>query len=114
MSTSTTPTLARETKTHWQEVTLEDAVRDGDAEDFMRIIADLPTGTEFTVNEIRDQLDAASIPPRARGGLFYGAGKAGLIAPVTVTVSGREVPVFVPSTGQSANAAMVRVYRRLP
>lgn len=109
-----TPTLARQTKQAWQEVTLEEAVRDGYAEDFMRIIADLPPGTEFTVNEVRAQLDAAGIPPRVRGGLFYGAGKAGLIAPVTVTVAGREVPVFVPSTGQTANAAMVRLYRRLP
>lgn len=112
--TTTTPTLARQTKETWQEVTLDAAVRDGDADEFMRIIEALPPGREFTVNELRDQLDAAAVSNRARGGLFYAASKTGLIEPVTVTVAGREVPVFVRSTGISAHAAMVRVYRRLP
>ncbi|EYR64658.1 hypothetical protein N866_07030 [Actinotalea ferrariae CF5-4] len=70
-------------------------------------------GAEFTVNDVREELDDAEIPDRARGGLFAKAVKAGLIRPVVLDVDGERVPKTRASTGATANAARVRVYLRL-
>lgn len=83
-----------------------------DVEVFMGIVRGVRPGAEFTVNDLRDKLDAAAIPVRARGGLFSAATKAGLCAPAVVHVDGVTYPKTVPSTGGSANAARVRVYVR--
>lgn len=79
---------------------------------FDHIIAAYPPGTELSINDIRDQLDAAQIPVKARGGLFSRAVHAGLLRPLTFTVGGHRQNVTVPSTGESAHAAHVRVYIR--
>lgn len=81
-------------------------------EAFLDVVRALPAGREFTVNDVRDQLDELGVPAKARGGLFSGATKAGLCRPAVVRVDGAEYPKTVPSTGESANAARVRVYVR--
>lgn len=79
---------------------------------FMEAIANVRPGVEFTVNDVRAELDAAGVPLVSRGGLFCKAAKAGLIAPAVLTVGGRAYPKTVPSTGYTAHAARVRVYVR--
>lgn len=81
--------------------------------DFLRVVADIPEGALFTVNTIRAELDAAQIPDKARGGLMAGAMKAGLCAQAVELIDGfGPVVLHVPSTGPSANASGVKVYRR--
>lgn len=84
-----------------------------DVERFLEVIREVRPGAEFTVNDVRDRLDAAEIPDKARGGLFAKAAKAGLIRPVVLDVDGERVPKTRASTGATANAARVRVYLRL-
>ena len=76
---------------------------------FEAIIRTVTPGTHLHVNGLRELLDIADIPPKARGGLFSGAVKAGLIKPV-FTADGYEVRV--PSSGESAHCATVRLYVR--
>lgn len=85
---------------------------DVDVEAFLAVVAALPAGREFTVNDVRDRLDELAIPAKARGGLFSAAQKAGLCKPAVMHVDGAEYPKTVPSTGETANAARVRVYVR--
>ena len=82
------------------------AVSDTTRQDFERILRTVPF--EFSINDCREALDLAQIPEKARGGMFAAAVKAGLIAPMTVG----GYPCRVPSTGLSAHAATVRMYRR--
>ena len=103
---------AQAAKTHGQKQST-DPLSDTTRREFLRIIADLPAGSRFTANTIRQQLDDAGIPDRSRAGMFAGACTAGLCRPEMVDVDGvGEVPVSVPSTGAFAHRAMVRVYRR--
>lgn len=88
------------------------ALFDVDAEAFLAVVRALPDGREFTVNDPRARLDELAIPAKARGGLFSAATKAGLCKPAVVHVDGAAYPKTVPSTGESANAARVRVYVR--
>lgn len=111
MSTTTIPT-ALAAKHEGQMLSLLDLL-DDPAEAFMDLVTVIPVGTEFSVNRIRSKLDAHDVPNKARAGLFARACKAGLIEPVTVTVGAREVAVKEPSTGTSAHAAHVQVYRRV-
>lgn len=97
----------------WQASTLLDFTEATPAQRFMRIIAELPPRTRFTVNDLRDRLDAAEVPNRKRGGLMFAAEQARLIEAVTVSAWGVDYPVRVPSTGSSAKRATVRVYRRV-
>lgn len=78
----------------------------------MGVIESIPSGRRFTVNDLRDRLDAANIPASARGGLFARASRLGLIEPVRITAWGVTADVYVASTGDTAHAATVRVYRR--
>ena len=82
------------------------AVSDTTRQDFERILTLAPI--EFSSNDIRALLDLAQIPEKVRGGMFAAAVKAGLIAPMTID----GYPCRVPSTGLSAHAATVRMYRR--
>ena len=77
-------------------------------DDFAAILTMFPPGAQITVNHIRDFLDLADIPASARGGLFAGAVKAGLVEPVLIG----GYPARVPSSGRSAHCATVVVYRR--
>lgn len=81
--------------------------------DFTAIIEAIPTGQTFTVNTIRPALDAAEIPDRMRGGLMNAVCREGLCQPLKHLIEGVLVPVVVPSTGPSAHAASVRVYRKI-
>jgi hypothetical protein len=74
---------------------------------FERIIGNAPK--LFSVNDIRERLDIAQIPDRARGGLFARAVAAGLIAPYCPA----GFPARVQSTGPSAHRATVVLYQRL-
>ena len=81
-------------------------------EAFMDLVRAMPAGREFSVNDLRAQLDHYGIPEKSRAGLFLKAVRAGLISPLTVTAGGRTVPVTVDSTGGSAHRAQVKVYVR--
>lgn len=82
-------------------------------ETFLRIVDTVVPGTEVSVNTLRDRLDAAEVPERARGGLFSAALKARLLEPVVLTdAAGRSTPYREPSSGASAHRAPVQVYRR--
>jgi len=83
------------------------AVSDTTRQDFERILRWAPM--EFSSNDIRAMLDCADIPESARGGLFNAAIKAGLIVR-KMTSDG--YPARIPSTGTSAHAAYVQVYRK--
>lgn len=106
----TTPAEARVEGQHRSLWPLTDQCRD----DFMRIVADVPIGRLFSVNDIRSELDMAQIPDRARGGLMSGAIKAGLCAEAREIHEGRLVVLHEPSTGPRTNASGVKVYRRTP
>jgi len=75
--------------------------------DFEQILSTAPV--EFSSNDIRCLLDLAQIPESTRGGLFSAALKAGLISK-KMTSDG--YPARVPSTGTSAHAAYVQLYKR--
>ena len=81
-------------------------------ETFLRIVDSVTPGSEISVNTLRARLDAAEVPERARGGLFFAATKAGLLEPAFVEADGDRFPKLQPSTGPSAHRAHVRVYRR--
>ena len=89
-----------------------DVLSDDAHEQFRRIVAAVRPGSRVTVNHLRDLLDAAGIPESARGGLFDGACRAGLLRPVRVRVGDEWADVYVPSTGGSARRARVRLYER--
>lgn len=90
-----------------------DVLSDETGEQFRRIIAAIPPGRRVTVNHLRDLLDAAGIPEQARGGLFDGACRQGLLRPVRVKLGPDDwADVYVPSTGESARRSRVRLYER--
>lgn len=109
--TTTTTSRALAAKDHGHQLSIDDLLVD-DVEAFLAVIRAVPVGSEFTVNDVRGDLDARAVPDKARGGLFAKAAKAGLIRPAVVVVDGQSYPKTVPSTGQTANAARVRVYVR--
>jgi len=84
------------------------AVSDTTRQDFERILRWAPM--EFSSNDIREYMEWAFIPETARGGLFSAALKAGLI---TRKMTSDGYPARIPSTGTSAHAAYVQVYRRM-
>lgn len=86
---------------------LEDPV-----EMFLDLVRALPAGHEFSVNLLRTRLDEYGVPEKSRAGLFAKACGLGLITPLTLASGDRAVAVTEPSTGRSAHAAHVRVYRR--
>lgn len=98
-------------KTHGQEQSLL-ALPEVAHETFLRIVDSVAPGAEISVNTLRPRLDAAEVPERARGGLFFAATKAGLLEPAFVEADGARFPKLQPSTGPSAHRAHVRVYRR--
>lgn len=105
-------TAAMTEKEHWQEVSLLDMVA-GQEDDFLQVIDDVPAGRVFSVNHVRERLDARAVPESKRAALFARACKAGLIVPVTALVKGiGSVPVTEQSTGRSAHRAQVRIYQR--
>lgn len=80
---------------------------------FRAIVAAIEPGVWFSINDVREQLEAAEIPPSSRAHLFYAAVKAGLIDPVSFSVRGQVVAHQVRSTGRSAHNARVNVYERM-
>lgn len=99
-------------KREGQVLSLLDLLEDP-VEMFLDLIRALPLGHEFSVNLLRSQLDDYSIPDKSRAGLFSKACSLGLIVPLNLISGDREVAVTEPSTGRSAHAAHVRVYRRV-
>jgi hypothetical protein len=79
-------------------------------DDFQRILRVMPA--EFTSNDCRHLLDVADIAPSKRGALFSAAITAELIVRKMIRDGDREYPARIPSTGTSAHAAYVQVYRR--
>jgi hypothetical protein len=100
------------TSTDWQETSLLDLAHDT-LEAFTQIVESIPAGRTFTVNDLRDRLDAADVPPAQRGALFTNACRAELIEPVRLTAWGRTTDVYVASSGTTAHKARVRLYRRV-
>lgn len=90
-----------------------ESLTDEHREAFRAIVAAIAPGTWFSINDVRDELDAADIPPGSRAHLFYAAVKACLIDPVSFSVHGQVVPHQVRSTGRSAHLARVNVYERM-
>lgn len=86
---------------------------DEQREAFLAAVGAIAPGTWFSINDIRDELDAAAVPPGSRAHLFYAATKAGLIDPVRTEVFGQLIPYRVRSTGTSAHLAWVNVYERM-
>lgn len=80
---------------------------------FRAIVEAIAPGTWFSINDVREQLDAAEIPAASRAHLFYAACKSGLIDPVMFSVGGQVVAHQVRSTGRSAHNARVNVYERM-
>lgn len=80
---------------------------------FERVIASMPVGCLFTIEDVRDLLSAAGVPADSRRGrLFTQARQAGLIEPATTIVAGQQWYLSRPSTGESAKGAKVLAYRR--
>ncbi|WP_143320096.1 hypothetical protein [Cellulomonas iranensis] len=102
------------TSTDWMRPDVMDHVAHDELAAFTAIVESIPAGRTFTVNDLRDRLDAAAVPAEKRGVLFTNACRADLIEPVRVSQWGRITDVFVPSSGSSAHRARVRLYRRLP
>ena len=101
--TAATVAAAQAAKTHGQKQST-DPLSDTTRREFLRIIADLPAGTTFSIN---------SIPEKSRAGMFAAACHAGLCRPESTVLDGvGEVALYVPSTGESARRAVVRLYRR--
>lgn len=84
-----------------------------DREVFLAVVEAIEPGTWFSINDVREQLDAAEIPAASRAHLFYAACKSGLIDPVMFSVGGQVVAHQVRSTGRSAHNARVNVYERM-
>lgn len=80
--------------------------------DFMMTVALRPAGLEVSANDVRARLDHLGIPESARAGLFRRARTAELLEVVKYDVDGTEFDKRIPSTGTSAHAATVLVYRR--
>ena len=95
-----------ELKAHGQMVSLFD-LTDTTWQEFARILRTMPD--EFSTNDCRRLLDLADIAPSKRGALFNRALAERLVTK-KVTVDG--YPARIPSTGTSAHAAYVQVYRR--
>lgn len=79
---------------------------------FLDVVRSLAVGATVSVNTVRARLDALEVPNRKRGALFNAAIAAGLIEPLYVEAGGLRVAAREPSTGPSAHAATVRLYRR--
>jgi hypothetical protein len=79
----------------------------------LNAIRRITPGTEFSINTLREQLDALGYSDKDRPGALRSACKASLCAPVKQVVDGRQVVKKIPSTGASARGAYVTVYRRL-
>ncbi|MFC5268429.1 hypothetical protein ACFPJ1_40520 [Kribbella qitaiheensis] len=72
--------------------------------DFLRVLDTVPAGHHVSSNVLRDLLAAADIPEKSRGGLFSQAVNQGYLRPVANR--------YEASTGETANRAPVRLYRR--
>lgn len=88
------------------------ALTDQTHRDFDRVLRSWPLDAPFTVNDLRDRLDAADIPEKARGVLFNAACRRGVIERATVEVDGMTFLLSRPSSGESAKGHPIAVYRR--
>jgi hypothetical protein len=82
-------------------------------ERFYRIVEEIPPRTRFTVNDLRERLDAADIPTAQRGALMRAATISGLIAAVTVSAWGVDYEVRAKSSHTASKQDTVRVFRRV-
>lgn len=80
---------------------------------FRRLVLDRSPGEQFTINDLRSQLDAAGVPNASRASLFAAAAAEGLIEQVRFSFRGQTYPMQIPSTGRSAHRAHVLVWERL-
>lgn len=95
-------------KTQGQERSLA-AVSKQTRRDFLRVITSARPGALVSVNDYRDLLEQADIPERARGGLWNLAVARGYLQ---LARHPDGSPRLIPSTGESARRAHVRVYVR--
>lgn len=102
---------ATKAKTEGIQASLWDAsTTDHDA--FLTALNTVRPGVRMSLNTVRSDLDRAGVPAKHRAGFMRQACAEGLLEPVTTWVEGEEVHVGVPSTGQSAKGAYVKLYTR--
>lgn len=82
---------------------------------FRSLVVALPIGTQFSINDLRTELDEAAVPEMPRATLFAAAAREGLIEQVLFDDgSGDEYsPKTRRSTGRSAHRARVNVWQRI-
>lgn len=82
---------------------------------FRSLVVAMPVGAQFSINDLRGQLDAAAVPETPRATLFAAAAREGLIEQVLFDDgSGDEYsPKTRRSTGRSAHRARVNVWQRI-
>ncbi|MCB2412386.1 hypothetical protein LGT39_05925 [Demequina sp. TTPB684] len=95
-----------------QQASLWDSMRE-DIDVIFDAVRPLATGSEFTSNDVRDELDRRGVPTKSRAGLFRKVCALHLLEPVMDHIPGvGDVHRSIPSRGKSANGAHVKVYRR--
>lgn len=102
---------ATEAKTNGIQASLWDAST-SDHDTFLAALDTVPAGARMSLNTIRKDLDRARVPSKHRAGFMRQACAESLLTPVTTWVEGEEVQVGVPSTGESAKGAYVKLYTR--
>ncbi|MFD6094006.1 hypothetical protein ACFWGN_17970 [Oerskovia sp. NPDC060338] len=81
---------------------------------FRSLVVALPVGAQFSINDLRAQLDDANVPEAPRATLFAAAAREGLIEQVLFDDGDEEYsPKTRRSTGRSAHRARVNVWQRI-
>ncbi|NMF27926.1 hypothetical protein [Cellulosimicrobium aquatile] len=107
------PAEARELKREGQARAARSAKPD-DRAAVRAAVRKIAVGTWFTVNDLREDLDAAGVPTSVRGSLLAGVAREGLAERAVVRVPGGvEGWVVLPSSGRSAKGAGVTAYERV-
>lgn len=102
---------ALELKRDGQQQSLWDVTRP-EIEDMRDAVLMIAPGALFTVNDLRARLDRAGVRKKVRAALLRSCVGEGLCRPEMVELNGETYQIRIPSTGKSAHAATVVVYRR--
>lgn len=79
---------------------------------FRAVLEAIRAGVEFTMNDVRADLDRLEVKPTMRGALMRNAVRDGLVEQVTLRYRGEDVPVTMPSSLDAAHSDRVNLYRR--
>lgn len=112
-SATVAPAEARDLKREGQARAARSA-RPDDREAVRAAVRKIPVGTWFTVNDLREDLDAAGVPTSVRGSLLAGVAREGLAERVDVQApGGRPGWIVLASSGRSAKGSGVTAYERV-